>query len=365
MRIWTAALAGAIVLASMVSGGFLATVNLAAASAACGAAGPARQVTGVDLDAEQLANASLIVDVTHRTGLPARAAVIAVATALQESSLRNLDHGDAAGPDSRGLFQQRIRYYGADVATDPTRSTLAFLNLLVEVPQWQAIPLTVAAATVQRPRADLRGEYGRWEQAATDLVSSAWPGTLTTRPALATGGIGVDTPPPPTVAAQSSECRAAGEGLTGPGGGGLPAAYALPTAGQGARAVQQALAQLGKPYVWGGVGPTGFDCSGLTMTSWAAAGVAIPRTAAAQSTTGIPVPGLASLQPGDLLFIAGSNGTAAKPGHNGMYIGEVDGVPYLVHAPQTGRSVEVRPLSRWDGLIVAIRRPVVSAARVN
>ena len=364
-RLWAGLLVGAIVLASLVSGAFLAATSLAAGSGPCGPAGPARQVAGVDLDAEQLANGGLITDVTHRGGLPARAAVIAVATALQESSLRNLDHGDAAGPDSRGLFQQRTRYYGADVATDPTRSTLAFLDLLVQVPQWGTISLTVAAATVQRPRADLRGEYARWEQTATDLVSSAWPGTVSTVPAPVAGAAGIGATPPPTVAAPAAPCAADGEGLAGPAGGGLPAGYALPTAGQGATAVQQAITQLGKPYLWGGVGPTGFDCSGLTMTSWAAAGVAIPRTAAAQSTTGIPVPDVASLQPGDLLFIAGSNGTDAKPGHNGMYIGEVDGVPYLVHAPQTGRSVEVRPLSRWDGLIVAIRRPVVPAALAN
>src|SRR5680860_1503239 len=74
-----------------VSGAFLAATSLAAGSGSCGPAGPARQVAGVDLDAEQLANAGLITDVTYRGGLPARAAVIAVATALQESRLRRLD----------------------------------------------------------------------------------------------------------------------------------------------------------------------------------------------------------------------------------------------------------------------------------
>lgn len=358
-RSWVVVLVLAALLVAPVAGGALVVGGVVAASGPCGPAGPAREVAGVDLDAEQLANAALITDTTRRSGLPARAAVIAVATALQESSLRNLDYGDAAGPDSRGLFQQRTRYYGTNVATDPARATAAFLTLLVELPGWQALPLTVAAATVQRPRADLVGEYARWEQTAVDLVSSTWAGPVSTGPGPATPPVVADVAWPDGETTPTASCDTDGEGLPVTGGGELPAGYSLPTAGQGAVAVQQALAQLGKPYVWGGVGPTGFDCSGLTMTSWAAAGVAIPRTAAAQSTTGVPVAGVAALQPGDLLFIAGSNGSDARPGHNGMYIGDVDGVPYLVHAPQTGRSVEVRPLSRWEGLIVAIRRPVV------
>lgn len=106
---------------------------MVAASGSCGPAGTAGLVDGVELDAEQLANAAVIVHVTRTSGLPARAAVVAVATALQESSLRNLDHGDTAGPDSRGLLQQRIRFYGADVATDPARATAAFLTRLTSI----------------------------------------------------------------------------------------------------------------------------------------------------------------------------------------------------------------------------------------
>jgi peptidoglycan DL-endopeptidase CwlO len=348
MRRWWPALALYALLVCPLGGGLLiGTTQLVAASAQCGPAGIARQVSGVDLDAEQLANAAVIVEVTRTRALPARAAVIAVATALQESSLRNLDHGDTAGPDSRGLFQQRIRFYGADVATEPARATGAFLDRLIVVPGWDAIPLTVAAATVQRPRADLVGEYARWESTATELVGQMWSDPS-------------DGADPATAAASSTfACGQGGDGVFGDGVPALPAGYQLPTAGQGALAVRTALAQLGKPYVWGGVGPRGFDCSGLTMTSWAAAGVAIPRTAAAQSAGGVPVAGLGALQPGDLLFIAGTHGSASSPGHVGMYIGTVDGVPYLVQAPRTGLTVEVDRVSRWDGLIVGIRRPVV------
>lgn len=347
-----AAVLVAVIAAGPVAGGALVLGGtLLSSSGACDPVTVATQVAGVHLDTEQLANATTITAVTARTGLPARAAVIAVATAMQESSLRNLDYGDAAGPDSRGLFQQRIRYYGADVATDPARATRAFLTRLVAVPNWASIPLTVAAATVQRPRTDLVGAYARWEQPATDLVSGSWPGPVSAGPS--------DTA---TSAVNAASCGTADD-VAAPGEGGLPAGYVLPTASQGAVAVRQALAQLGKPYVWGGVGPGGYDCSGLSMTAWAAAGVAIPRTAAVQATTGVPVTSVAAMQPGDLIFIAGSRGTASTPGHLGMYIGTTNGVQYLVHAPQTGSTVHIRPVSRWDGLIVAIRRPVVRAPR--
>ena len=72
---------------------------------------------------------------------------------------------------------------------------------------------------------------------------------------------------------------------------------------------------------------------------------------------GAPVTSTAAMQPGDLIFIAGSDGTPSNPGHVGLYLGLVHMVPFLVHAPQTGKTVEIKPISTWRGLIVAIRRP--------
>ena len=338
-----------VVLAGPVAGGGLVLAGTILTPSTC-AAVASTQAAGTELDAEQSANASTIIAATALLRLPARAAVIAVATAMQESSLRNLNYGDAAGPDSRGLFQQRTRYYGADVATNPAEASTAFLTRLTAIPGWATLPLTVVAAAVQRPRADLVGAYAQWEQLATDLVTRTWAGPLTT--GRSTTGP-ADVPPPAVICDTSTDAAT-------PGTGGLPAGYLLPTATQGAVAVRQALAQLGKPYVWGGVGPDGYDCSGLTVTAWAAAGIAIPRTAAAQATAGMPITSIAAMQPGDLIFIAGSHGTPSAPGHLGMYIGTTNGVQYLVHAPRTGTTVQIRPVSAWSGLIVAIRRPVVT-----
>ena len=98
-------------------------------------------------------------------------------------------------------------------------------------------------------------------------------------------------------------------------------------------AVNTALAQQGKPYVWGGTGPRGYDCSGLTSSAYKAAGVSIPRTSRAQSTAGVFVP-RANLKPGDLIFFYN------PVGHVGMYIGNGQ----MVHAPTSGDVVKVAPI---------------------
>jgi peptidoglycan DL-endopeptidase CwlO len=82
-----------------------------------------------------------------------------------------------------------------------------------------------------------------------------------------------------------------------------------------AAAIAYAQAQLGKPYEWGGTGPDVFDCSGLVMMAYRAAGVGIARTSEAQWAT---EPHVSSPQPGDLVFFAGADGTVTSPGHVGL-----------------------------------------------
>jgi len=82
-----------------------------------------------------------------------------------------------------------------------------------------------------------------------------------------------------------------------------------------------ARSQLGKPYQWGGTGPDAFDCSGLTMMAYRAAGISIPRTAQQQWSWGPQIPA-SQVQPGDLVFFAGSDGTTTSPGHVGLVIGK-------------------------------------------
>jgi peptidoglycan DL-endopeptidase CwlO len=110
--------------------------------------------------------------------------------------------------------------------------------------------------------------------------------------------------------------------------------YHGPATGSAGAAVRYAYAQLGKPYVWGGAGPNSFDCSGLTMMAWNAAGVSLPHNAAMQQSD-IPAVSLSALQPGDLIFF----GSPAF--HVGIYVGGGN----MIQAPHTGADVEVTPVS--------------------
>lgn len=114
----------------------------------CTASGAGR----AELATDQAANAALITAVAVRRGLPARAASIALATAMQESKLRNIGHGDEAGPDSRGLFQQRpSQGWGtAEQVIDPLHASNAFYDALVKVPGYESLEITDAAQRVQR-----------------------------------------------------------------------------------------------------------------------------------------------------------------------------------------------------------------------
>ena len=103
----------------------------------------------VPLTEEQTRNAATIAGVARERGLPDRAVVIALATALQESGLRNLDYGDR---DSLGLFQQRpSQGWGSpDQVQDPVYAAGKFYDGLVQVPDWEAGRLTEVAQSVQR-----------------------------------------------------------------------------------------------------------------------------------------------------------------------------------------------------------------------
>ncbi len=125
-----------------------------------------------DLATDQAANAALITAVAVRRELPARAASIALATALQESKLRNINYGDQAGPDSRGLFQQRPSqgWGSTEQVMDPYYASNAFFDALVAVPGYQSLEITVAAQEVQRSA--FPDAYARHETTARAFASA-------------------------------------------------------------------------------------------------------------------------------------------------------------------------------------------------
>lgn len=120
-------------------------------------------------------------------------------------------------------------------------------------------------------------------------------------------------------------------------------------ASPGVRIAADALALLGRPYRYGGNGPEAFDCSGLVRYVHLASGIAVPRTTADQFRAARPVP-REQLAAGDLLFFR----IGGSISHVGIYAG--DGK--FVHAPQTGRNVETRPIddSYYRSRLAAIGR---------
>jgi hypothetical protein len=134
------------------------------AAAGCTLTGTPYILTG-----EQVANAETIADVAHQRGLPDRAVVIALATAMQESRLRNLPNGDR---DSVGLFQQRpSQGWGSyEQVHDPAYAAGKFYDHLVGIPNWQTGDLTTIAQAVQRSAFPLA--YAKHEAFATALTKA-------------------------------------------------------------------------------------------------------------------------------------------------------------------------------------------------
>lgn len=296
----------------------------------CASSGP---VAG--LDPEQAANARTIAAVTEQVIAPhdpsavGPATVIALMTAYQESSLRNLANpnvpgsdqqpaasGSGSNLDSVGLFQQRDSWGSVVQRMDPAWATRAFLTRLLAVPGWGSLPFAAAAQAVQGSA--FPDAYAQWQTDAQSWLSA------------------IDAP---STVADTSEDGCGGSGLPAAGSTNLPAGFVLPpdTTTAAAQAITFALAQLGKPYVFDAAGPASFDCSGLTMAAWAAGGITLPHNAAAQAQLGTAVAAPSLLRPGDLVFIPGSDGTMAAPGHVGMFLG--DGL--IIEAPQTGELVKL------------------------
>ncbi|WP_031012229.1 C40 family peptidase [Streptomyces sp. NRRL F-5727] len=171
--------------------------------------------------------------------------------------------------------------------------------------------LTAARELLARLTAE---ERARYEAAVAARTTAPATTTATARPGT-----------PGTVTAGGSTARA-------DRASGDRAPVAAP-AGRASAAISFARAQLGKPYVWGATGPSGYDCSGLTQAAWRAAGVSLPRTTYTQINAGRRV-SRSELAPGDLVFFY------SGISHVGLYIGGGQ----MIHAPRPGAPIRIAPI---------------------
>jgi cell wall-associated NlpC family hydrolase len=190
--------------------------------------------------------------------------------------------------------------------------------------------LTAASAKQEQLLSNVKGELGRLIKAEQARQARAAEAAFRAR-----------------IAEQQAAARTVGAG----GGGSshfspsepIPANIPAPSGGAQA-AINFALAQKGKPYRYAGTGPDSYDCSGLTMMAWNAAGVSIPHSSQAQYAALPHVPESA-MAPGDLVFFG-------HPIHHvGMYLGNGT----MIHAPQTGDVVKISAV--WRGDFVGAARP--------
>ncbi|MYW03364.1 C40 family peptidase [Streptomyces sp. SID3343] len=349
---------------------------------------------------EQIPNAQTIVATGQALKVSARGQSIALAVAMQESTLINLSYGDR---DSVGLFQQRPSqgWGSVEQIMDPVYSSTKFYAALKKVKGWEQLTLGQAAQTVQQ--SGFPDAYDKWEPLATALqkaiegvlpqigTTPAHPAALpvavnpidrptpgvpappispapATTPSSTTPSTPAAPPPPPARAGLAGCTSTAGSGAGGDGSGfgtipagALPEGYAIPTDAPPAvqTAIRWALGQLGTPYQWGGTctdprGPDPMgrcDCSSLMQRAYAAAGVQLTRTTYTQVNEGTAVT-VADLRPGDLVF---TRGTAAVPEHVGMVIGG----GLIVNAPKTGDVTRIATIAAWKPQILAARRIVV------
>ncbi|MFF5837782.1 C40 family peptidase [[Kitasatospora] papulosa] len=311
-----------------------------------GASGENVDIEGLDLPSEQVPNAQTIVAAGLSLDVPTKGQIIALATAMQESRLRNLGYGDR---DSLGLFQQRPSqgWGSAQQIRDPVYASEQFYKHLLKVNGWQQMTVTQAAQAVQK--SGLPDAYAQWENLATALqaaIAKTFPG----------GGNDTDqATQPPTL---STGC-APGQDGSGFGPipeGRVPKGYTIPKDAdpKARKAIEWAMHQLGTLYQWGGSctnahGPDPMgrcDCSSLMQQAFAQVGVTLTRTTYTQVNEGKAV-SPAQLKPGDLIF---SRGSAARPEHVGMYMGE----GLVIEAPRTTKPVRITPIKDWT--ILAARR---------
>jgi cell wall-associated NlpC family hydrolase len=265
------------------------------------------------LNNDQRGIAAQIIQIGKQRQLPPLAWQVAIQAGMQESSLTNVGRGDAAGPDSRGIFQMRFTMgWGTEAQLlDPVYEINKFYDVLTKIPNWQQLRPGDAAQLVEHSA--FPDAYAKWEALAAELIKTV-------------GDV-----------ADPSGCGQQASAVS----------MILPANQAAAKAIAYAELQLGKPYIWGGNGPVGYDCSGLVQQAYLAAGIQLPRVAADQYHAGAMLP-VQQAQPGDLVFLATDKSNPATIHHVAMYLGDHK----IIEAQDFGIPIHVRPFSFTEAEVV-------------
>ncbi len=265
----------------------------------------------------------------------------------QQAVLAGLDASQRQLDGARAQLQGQQAQASSEAAAarsaqQSAQGTVAAETAALGQVKWQLADLLASQSSAQAQQAAAQALSATSPSAARAAAQQAARAAAVAADAAAAGGRSASQSAAAAVAAAN---HAASPGGGAPGGsGGLQPA---PPAPGGRTAVAAAERELGKPYMWGGAGPDGFDCSGLTMVAWRAAGVYLAHSTAAQYDETAHIP-LSDLQPGDLLFYDFGGGGID---HVTMYVGGGQ----IIEAPHTGANVRILPIWYFD--LVGAGRP--------
>ncbi|XVS65422.1 C40 family peptidase [Actinosynnema sp. CA-299493] len=246
---------------------------------------------------EQRTTVANIISIGRERRLSPLAWQVAIQAGMTESGLRSLDYGDR---DSLGIFQMRpsMGWGTPQQVTDPHYAINKFYDVLLKLPDWEQQRPGDSAQDVERSAFPDR--YHNWEAMAAFLISK--------------------------------------EGdVSDPAGCGENVGQYLLASNAAGTAIEFTKQQLGEPYLWGGNGPDAWDCSGILVKAFGAAGVKIPRVANDQYMSGGAYLPVREAKAGDLIFWATNPANPVTVHHVAMYLGNDE----YIHAPQTGDVVKI------------------------